>query len=228
MDFSTAVDRISHRGLLYKLRSIIGVGGQFLFIVSVFLSDRRQRVRLNGKVSESVAVVSGVPQGSILRAILFILYTSELFHIVGNHIVGYEDDTTIYTVIHGPLLRSQVMESLNQDLSVINSWCLKWHMRLNIKKTKFMVVSQSRTIAPGYGELTVGSTELEEVKSLRILGVTLNSNLTFEMHVRGVVSKAARSLGVVRRAESLFDCPRVLKSCFTAYVLFSLEYCASV
>ena len=63
------------------------------------------------------------------------------------------------------------------------------------KKTKSMIVTRSRTIAPGYCDLTLGATELEEVKSLRIFGVTLDSKLTFETHVREIVSKAARSMG---------------------------------
>ena len=83
LDFSAAFDRVSHRGLLHKLRSI-GVEGQFLSIVSEFSSYRRQRVRLNGKVRASVDVVSGLAQGSILGPWLFILYTSKLFHILGT------------------------------------------------------------------------------------------------------------------------------------------------
>ena len=79
-------------------------------IVSEFLNDRRQRVRLNGEVSASLDVVSGVFQGSVLGP-LFILYTSELFHIVGNHILSLRDDTTtIYAVILRPLSYPQVME----------------------------------------------------------------------------------------------------------------------
>ena len=152
-----------------------------------------QRVQLESKVSESVDVDLGVGQSSILGPVLFILYTSELFHIVENHIGGYADDTMIYAIIHILLLHPLVMISLNQDLAVINSWCLKWHTRLNIKITKPMVVSQSQIIAHGYGDLTLGGTELE-VKSLHILVVALASKLTFEMHVRKVVSKAARSL----------------------------------
>ena len=107
-------------------------------IVSEFLSDRRQRVRLDGKVSASVNVVAEVSQGSVLGSLLFILYTTELFHIVGNHIVSYTDDTTVNAVIPRPLLRLQVMESLNQDLATINSWYLMWHVRLKSKKTKSM------------------------------------------------------------------------------------------
>ena len=66
--------------------------------MSQFLHDRRQHTYLDGKVSVSVDGVSGVPQGSILGRLLFILYISELFHIVGNHFLGNADDSTIYAV----------------------------------------------------------------------------------------------------------------------------------
>ena len=85
LDFSAAFDRVSHCGLLYKLRSI-GIGRQFLPIVSVFVIDRRQCMRLDGKVSKSVDLVSEALFQ--LGPLLFILYTSELFHIVGKHVVG--------------------------------------------------------------------------------------------------------------------------------------------
>ena len=99
-------------------------------------------------------------------------------------------------------------------------------MRLNAKKTKSMMVSRSWT--NGCSDLTLGGAELEEVKCFRIVGVTSDSKLRIETHLREVVSKAAWSLGVVRRTGKLFDCPRVLKNCFNAYVLPSLEYCAPV
>ena len=80
----------------------------------------------------------------------------------------------------------------------------------NPKKTKSVVVSRSHTGAPAYGHLSLGGGELEEVKSLRILWVTLDSKLTFETHMRETVPKVARSLAVVRRVGNLFDCPRGL------------------
>ena len=101
-------------------------------------------------------------------------------------------------------------------------------MRFNSKKTKSMIASQSPIIAPGYDDLTLGGVELEEVKNLRILGTTLDSKLSFDTYLQEIVSKAARSLGVIRRAGKLLGCSRVLKSCFNPYTLSNLEYCAPV
>ena len=82
-----------------------------------------------------------------------------------------------------------------------------------------MVVCRSPTNDSCYGDLTLGACDLKEVKSPRILVVTLDSKLTFETHLREVVSKAARSLGVVRGAGKLFDCPREPKGCFNVYFI---------
>ena len=169
MNFLAEFDRVSHRRLLCMLRSI-RVGRQFLSIVSEVLSDRMQCVCLDGKIRASVNVVLGTPQNRVLGRLLFILFTSELFPIVWNHILGYADYTTIYAVIHRPLSRPQVIKSLNQDFAAINSWCLKWYMRLDPKKIKFMVVGRCQTI-----DLPLSGAELEELNSLRILPVTLDS-----------------------------------------------------
>ena len=85
-----------------------------------------------------------------------------------------------------------------------------------------MVVSRSRTYASGFGDLILGGAEHGEVKSLRILGKTFYSKLTLETHLCEVVSKAARSLGVVFRTEKSFNCPRLPKSCFNTFVLPNL------
>ena len=108
----------------------------------------------------------------------------------------------IYAVIPRPLSRPRVLKSLNQDLATNNSWCLKWHMRLTPEKIKVIMVGRSRTTTPGYGDLSLGGAEFEEVKSLHILVVTLDSKLTFETHLWEVVSKASRSLGGGRAQSS--------------------------
>ena len=110
-------------------------------------------MRLDDKFSASVGVVLGAFQGYVLEPLLFVLYTSELFHIVGSHIVSNADDITIYAIVHRPLSRPQVTDSINPDLAAINFLCLKWHMRLNPKMTKSIVASRSCTTAPGYSDL---------------------------------------------------------------------------
>ena len=98
-------------------------------------------MRFDGEVSVSVDGGSMLLQGDVSGPLLFILYSSELFPIIGNHMVSYAHDTMIYAVIPRQLSRRQVMESLNRDLVAIHSLCLKWHMRLNHKKTKSKAVS---------------------------------------------------------------------------------------
>ena len=90
-----------------------------------------------------------------------------------------------------------------------------------------MVISRARKYARSYGDLILGGAELEKLRSLRILGVTINSKLTVKNHLREVTSKAVRSVCVMRRPGKLFDCSRVLKGCFKGHVSFNLEYCST-
>ena len=109
MEFPAAFDRVCHHGLLYKLMSICA-GAQFMSMVSGFLSDRRQHLCLDGKISESVGVISRCPRIMFLVPLLLMLHTSEYFHTVRNHVVGYADDTMIYAIVPRALSRSQVIE----------------------------------------------------------------------------------------------------------------------
>ena len=175
-------------------------------------------MHLDGEFSASDDIVSRVSRGIVLGPLLHIFYTSELFYIIGSYIVGYADDTAIHAVIPRQLSRAQVMKSLNHNLAAIDPRCVKWHMRHNSKKTKCMVVRGSLTNAPGYGDLTLCDAEIEEVKRLFILEIISDSKLTFDTHLHEVVSKAAKSVGAVRRAGNLVDCPLVLNSDFNTYV----------
>ena len=115
IDFSAAFGRVNHQGILYKLCSV-GIGGSVLSILTQFLSDRSQHVMVDSLRSKLVNVVSGVPQGSILGQLLFLLYTSELFSILENKLISYADDSTLIAVVPSPGLRVAVAESLSRDL----------------------------------------------------------------------------------------------------------------
>ena len=89
-----------------------------------------------------VVVVSGVPQGSVLGPLLFLLYTSELFSILENKLIGYADDSILMAVVPSPGVRVAVAESLIRDLGRVSEWCDLWGMKLNATKTKTMIVSR--------------------------------------------------------------------------------------
>ena len=146
IDFSAAFDRVNHQGILYRLSSVV-IGGSVLSVRMQFLSNRSHFVLEDGCRSKLVNVVSGVPQGSVLGP-LFLLYTSELFSILENKLIGYADDSTLMAVVPSPGTRVTVAESLNCDLIRVNVWCDLWGMKLNASKTKTMIVSRSRTMHP--------------------------------------------------------------------------------
>ena len=125
IDFSAAFDRVNHQGILYKLSSV-GIGGSVLSVLTQFLSNRSQYILVDGYRSKLVNVVSGVPQGSVLGPLLFFLYTSGLFSILENKLIGYADDSTLMAVVPSPGFRVTVAESLNPDLVRVNAWCDLW------------------------------------------------------------------------------------------------------
>ena len=103
-----------------------------------FLSNRSQHVMVDGCWSRLVNVASGVPQGSVLGPLLFLLYTSELFSILENKLIGYADDSTLMAVVPSSGVRVAVAESLISDLGRASEWCDLCGMKLNASKTKSM------------------------------------------------------------------------------------------
>ena len=167
IDFSAAFDRVNHLGILDKLCPV-GIGGSVQSILTQFLSNRSQQVMMDGCGSKLVNVVSGVPQSSVLGQLLFLLYTSELFSILKNTLVGYADDSTLMVVVPSPGARVAVADSLIRDLSRVSEWCDLWGMKLNASKTKTMIVSRSRTMHSQSPPLTIGRTVLKESGDLVI------------------------------------------------------------
>ena len=100
-------------------------------ILTEFLLNRSQQVMVDGCRSKLVNVVSGVPQGSVLGPLLFLLYTSERFSILENKLIGYADDSTLMAGVPSPGVRVAVAESLIRDLGRVSEWCDLWGIKLN-------------------------------------------------------------------------------------------------
>ena len=118
-----------------------------------------------------------------LSPLLFLLYTSELFSILENKLIGYADDSTLIAVVPSPGVSRNsvtVAESLTRVLVNVSEWCDLCWIKLNASKTKIMIVSRSRIMHPQSLTLTIGGTVLKESDDLVILGVTFDSKMTFE------------------------------------------------
>ena len=154
---------------------------------------------VDGCQSKLADVISGVPQSSVLGPLLFLFYTSELFSILENKLIGYADDPTLMAVVPSPGIRVTVAESLIHDLGRVSEWCDLWGMKLNASKTTTMAVSRSCTMHSQSTPLTIGETELKESDDIVTLGVTFDSKLTFEKHLCLVSRAASQRLGILRK-----------------------------
>ena len=118
----------------------------------------------DGATNEWIPIVSGMPQGSVLGPLLFVLYTSEMFELVDNRLYAYDDDSILLAVVRKPADRPAVAASLNRELAMIQESCNYWSTILNPNKTKALVVSRSRTVYPPHGDLVMSGVSICESK----------------------------------------------------------------
>lgn len=207
LDFSKAFDTVPHDRLLGKLEHY-GINGPVQTWISAFLKAREQRVVVGGVSSSPASVDSGVPQGTVLGPLLFLLHINDLPQVVSSQVRLFADDCLLYRAIH----KQEDQVSLQRDLDTLKSWGDTWGMRFNAKKCNVMRLSRSRS--PLCKFYTLGGHILEEVNQAKYLGVTISKELEWSSHTALTAGKAGRSLGFIRR--NLKSCPQKLK--VTAYI----------
>ena len=121
-----------------------------------------------------------------------------------NKLIGYAGDSSLKAVVPSPGARVAVVESLIRDLGRVSELCDLWGMKLNATKIKTMIFSRSRTMHPLSPPLTIGGTVLKESDDLVILGVTFDSKMTFEKHLRSVSRAPSQRLGILRKSWRVF------------------------
>lgn len=220
-DFSKAFDRIDHVVLLRKLRGY-GFDASALAFFESYLTDRRQFVCYNGYMSCEYVSTSGVPQGSNLGPLLFLLFINDLNEIIQCGRLLFADDLKIFLQIKSLLDCIR----LQQQLDLVQSWCES--NRLNLNATKCRVMSYNRKQRPILYPYSVVGEELERPGSLKDLGVIFDPMLTFVEHINKVVLEAGRILGFVVRNCRNFDDSRVFKTLFFSYVRSKLEYASLI
>ena len=212
---------VSHEKFLYKLLNY-GVRGKCLAWVRAFLGGRKQTVVLEGETSNSIPVTSGVPQGSVLGPILFLVYINDLPESITSQVRLFADDTAIYLTIND---RQTDNTTLQKDLDTLQDWSKQWDMSFN--PTKCQVIQTTKAKSPIPTSYTLHGQTLETVSSARYLGVDISSNLSWNTHVERVATNANRTLGFLKR--NIKCKSRKIRECtYSSLIRPQLEYASSV
>jgi retron-type reverse transcriptase len=199
-DFEKAFDKVSHTLLLQKLQSY-EIDKYLLEWIKSFLLHRTYSVKVNGKSSADRPVLSGIPQGSVLGPVLFIIFINDLPNEINRlcDIFMYADDAKMYKAITN--YTDSVI--LNDCCDKLLQWSHEWLMKLNTNKCKIMTVSKSNKNIGLYDynfkSASSGSNNLERVQSFKDLGVIFDKELSFNEHIYDKINMAYKILGIIRR-----------------------------
>ena len=221
LDFAKAFDTVPHSRLLGKLRSY-GIGGNILKWIEAFLRNRTQIVKVNGEKSFSAPVLSGIPQGSVLGPLLFVIYINDLPDNINSDSFLFADDTKILRQISS----TEDSIQLQGDLKSLEEWSKKWLLRFNADKCHVLTLGKIEHIVHTH-RYELYDEELDHVFEETDLGVTIDSNLKFEEHISKKVNKANSIVGLIRRSFAHLD-GELFKKLYTTFVRPHLEYAQSV
>ena len=220
LDFSKAFDSVPHQRLLHKIEWY-GIGGNTHRWIKNWLTSRVQNVVVDGERSKEAEVISGVPQGTVLGPLLFILYINDIGEGTSSTIRLFADDALIYRKISS----TQDAATLQKDLDTLVEWSKQWQMRFNPAKCSLLRVTRKRS--PVKTSYTMMGTGLETMDHHPYLGVELASGLEWKHHIKQITGKAQRTLNFLQR--NLHRCPqKVREQAYVALVRPTLEYAATV
>ena len=227
LDISKAFDRVWHPGLLVKLQAL-GFVGKLLDWLSDYLSNRSLKVVLNGKSSSPKSINAGVPQGSILGPLLFIIFIDDITQGLSNPSILYADDVTLMAFIKSKEERCAVADSLNQDLSSIESWATSWNVLFGAAKCKTVTISNRRDAqdCACHPSLQFFGITLTEAENVELLGLTLCKDLSWQHDVTKMAKTAAQRIGLLRRAAP-YLVPTQRAIVYKAMVRSKMEYASS-
>ena len=181
LDISKAFDKVWHEGLIFKLASN-GIEGNLLNLLRSFLSDRCQRTVLNGTTSDWLPLHSGVPQGSVLGPLLFLVYINDLTDNIKSTMKLFADDSSIFLRVLDVNMCHQIIKA---DLSTVSNWAFQWKMRFNpdITKQAIEVIFSHKRNKPNHPPLLFNGIPVKRESETQHLGVHLDSKLNFRKHV---------------------------------------------
>ena len=197
----------------------MGVGGNLLLWLASFLSDRKQRVKINQKFSPWANVTSGVPQGSVLGPILFLIFINDLPGMIKSSCKLFADDSKLY----GPVKDNRDKDILQDDLNRCAEWEKKWNMEFHPDKCKILHFGTNNK----QHSYNMNGHSIAPHSEEKDLGVTITNSLKWETHVSNCVKKGNRMVGMIKKTFSYMNQDMFL-CLYKALVRPMLEYCTEV
>ena len=204
LDFQKAFDKVPHQRLILKLKAH-GIGNNVINWIEKWLTHRRQRVIVDGEISNWKSVLSGVPQGSVLGPILFLIYINDLEDDISSKVLKFADNTKVFRKVTNDTDK----QSLQDDLDKLVKWSEKWQMLFHFGKCKCIYIGH-RNMDEEYkmGDAVLGRTTQE-----KDLGVTFSADM-----------KVSEQCGLIRRT-IMYKEKQLIVPLYKAIIRPHLEYC---
>ena len=212
LDFSKAFDCVNHHILLQKLY-VYGVRGIAHEWFSSYLSNRTQLTSVYGETSDSQHISHGVPQGSVLGPLLFLIFINDIPKCSNLFkFTLFADDSTLSCNFNG-MPANLIFDTIDNELAKLNTWLITNRIKINIDKSKFICFSYRKSIQSR--PLKLGDSFIQETDQTKFLGLILDKNLKFKSHISYIESKISRSVGVLFKLNSFLP-TRILKMLYNS------------
>ena len=221
LDLAKAFDTVNHEILLKKLEHY-GIRGIALEWFKNYLTNRKQIIKYKSEKSESLTIKCGVPQGSVLGPLLFLIYMNDISRSSEIlSIILFADDTNLF-FSHKNLFT--LKETMNRELSKIASWLSANKLSLNIKKTHFIIFKSRGKKSNQHVSIIINNQEIEQVKCTKFLGLYIDDEFTWKYHIDQVASKISKMTGILAKARHYLSL-KTLQTIYDTMVYPYLTYC---
>lgn len=218
-DISKAFDRVWHDGIIFKLHQM-GISGNLLCLFKDYLNERQQRVTIRGQSSDWGYIRAGVPQGSVLGPLLFLVYINDIVDKITCDIKLFADDTILYVTVDDYNLSTEL---LNANLKKIEEWSNQWLVSFNPQKTKLLNMSYKRE--PPFDDFPVyfNDVQILSVREHKHLGLCIDDKLKWSLHVDAVISSVSKMIDVLQKLKYSLD-RHTLQTIYFSFIRPKLEY----